>query len=88
MELDVEWGRDTFAAIEAMDDPADGRYALGLIDALSHARRLAVPVMLTAGGADPTCPPTAIETVFRKLPSTRMYCCIDGQGHAHTCRSL
>jgi cephalosporin-C deacetylase-like acetyl esterase len=83
-ELDVEWGHDTFAAIEAMEDPADGWYALGLIDALSHARRLTVPVMLTAGGADPTCPPAAIETVFDKLPLTRMYCYIDGQGHAYT----
>jgi hypothetical protein len=26
----------------------------------------------------------AIETVFHKLPSTRMYCYIDGQGHAYT----
>jgi cephalosporin-C deacetylase-like acetyl esterase len=84
-ELDVEWGSDTsFADIAAMDDPADGWYALGLIDALSHARRLTLPVMLTAGGADSACPPAAIETVFHKLPSTRMYCYIDGQGHAYT----
>lgn len=83
-ELDVEWSRDTIAAIEAMDNPADGWYALGLIDALSHARRLTIPVMFTAGGTDSTCPPSAIETVFHRLPSTRMYCYLDGQGHAYT----
>ena len=83
-EIDIEWGPGTFAAIEAIESPADGWYALGLIDALSHARRLTVPVMLTAGGADLTCPPAAIETVFDKLPSTRMYCFIDGQGHGYT----
>jgi cephalosporin-C deacetylase-like acetyl esterase len=83
-ELDVEWGRDPFAAIAAMDNPADGWYALGLLDALSHARRLTIPVMLASGGADPTCPPEAIETVFARLPSTRMYCYLEGQGHAYT----
>jgi cephalosporin-C deacetylase-like acetyl esterase len=83
-DLDVQWPLDPFAAISAMENPADGWYGLGLIDALSHARRLTVPVMLTAGSMDSGCPSEAIETVFAKLPSTRMYCCIDGQGHAYT----
>jgi cephalosporin-C deacetylase-like acetyl esterase len=77
-------GRDLFAAIKAMGNPADGWYALGLIDGLSHARRLTVPVLLTAGGEDGTCPAAAIETVFARLPSTRLYCYLDGQGHTYT----
>jgi cephalosporin-C deacetylase-like acetyl esterase len=82
--LDVAWGSEAFAAIEAMANPAHGWYALGLIDGLSHARRLTVPVLLTAGGKDLTCPPAAIETVFARLPSSRLYCYLDGQGHAYT----
>jgi len=55
-----------------------------MIDALSHARRLDVPVLLTAGGADVTCLPETISALFERLPSTRSYCYLDGQGHAYT----
>jgi len=67
--LDVEWGQELF-----VENPADGWYALGMIDALSHARRLDVPVLLTAGGADVTCRPETISALFERLPSTRSYC--------------
>lgn len=30
---------------------------LGYVDTLSHAHRINVPVMLSAGGLDNTCPP-------------------------------
>ena len=58
--------------------------ALGFIDTLSHARRLTLPVMLTAGGEDTACPPATIESLFEKLPATRMYCHLHGQEHDYT----
>jgi len=58
--------------------------AVGYVDATSHARRLTMPVLLTAGGADTTCPAEGIFTVFQMLPGTRSYTEIAGQGHAYT----
>jgi cephalosporin-C deacetylase-like acetyl esterase len=83
-KLDVEWGKDIFSSIHAMQNPATGWYALGLIDALSHVRRLTIPVMLVAGGEDTTCPPATIESVFAELGSTRLFYDLDGQGHDYT----
>ena len=48
--------------------------ALGFIDTISHARRLTVPVMLTAGGDDTSCPAALIKSLFDRLPATKMYC--------------
>ena len=83
-DRDVAWGQKLFDSIEAMPNPADGWYALGMIDVLSHARRLTVPVMLTAGGEDVTCLPETIESLFDRLPATRMYCYLQGQEHDYT----
>jgi cephalosporin-C deacetylase-like acetyl esterase len=58
--------------------------ALGFIDTVSHARRLTVPVMLTAGEKDTACPPPTIESLFERLPATRMYCYLHGQEHDYT----
>ena len=59
-------------------------HALGFIDIISHARRLTVPVMLTAGEKDSACPPPTIESLFERLPATRMYCYLHGQEHDYT----
>ena len=45
---------------------------------------MTMPVLLTAGGADVTCPPPTIEALFDKLPTTRLYCHLDGQAHGYT----
>ena len=57
---------------------------LGFVDTLSHAHRLKLPVLLTAGSLDGVCTPEAIHTLFKKLPSTKAYCLLDGQGHDYT----
>ena len=82
--LQVDWGMTAFDGIAAMKNPRDAWYALGLIDALSHARRLTVPVLLTAGGEDMTCPPATIDSLFARLPATKMYCHLNGQAHGYT----
>ncbi len=58
--------------------------ALGLIDTLSHAHRLTMPVLLTAGGADDVCPPPSIRSLFDRLPATRSYSEFSGLGHCYT----
>lgn len=57
--------------LQSLQDQAGGWKALGLVDTLSHAHRLAFPVLLTAGGKDETCPPETIEALFERLPDTR-----------------
>jgi cephalosporin-C deacetylase-like acetyl esterase len=58
--------------------------ALGLVDTISHARRVTVPTLLVAGKADKACTPEAIFSLFERLPGTRSYAEIAGQGHAYT----
>jgi cephalosporin-C deacetylase-like acetyl esterase len=58
--------------------------ALGTIDTTSHAHRLTIPVLLTAGQQDGACPPPSIRSLFDKLPATRCLCELAGQGHAYT----
>jgi cephalosporin-C deacetylase-like acetyl esterase len=70
--------------LKNLSEPEKGWHALGFIDTLSHARRLTVPVLLTAGGSDQTCPPATIESLFHALPGTRSYTYLDGVGHCHT----
>ncbi len=74
-----DWWSDYFDGITA-----EVWRALGFIDALSHARRLTVPVMLTGGEKDTACPAATIESLFAKLPTTRMYCYLHGQEHDYT----
>ncbi len=57
--------------------------ALGFIDTMSHAHRLTLPVLLTAGGADDICPPTSIRALFAQLPGTRSYTEIAGLIHSY-----
>jgi cephalosporin-C deacetylase-like acetyl esterase len=58
--------------------------ALGYVDTISHAHRLAMPVLLTAGSRDGACPPETIEGLFERLPGTKNYTLLAGQGHACT----
>ncbi|MDC7232070.1 MAG: acetylxylan esterase [Spirochaetales bacterium] len=48
-----------------------GWKALGYVDTLSHAYRLTVPVLLTAGGEDDVCPPETVESLNSLLPGIR-----------------
>ncbi len=58
--------------------------ALGHVDVTSHAHRLTMPVLLTAGAEDAACPPPTIRSLFDLLPGTRSYTELAGQGHAYT----
>ncbi len=57
--------------------------ALGLIDTASHAHRLTMPTLLTAGGADTICPTTTIQALSDALPGTRNFTEIQGQAHGY-----
>lgn len=61
---------------------------LGYIDTVSHAHRLTMPVMLSAGGMDTTCPPATVESLFQKLPGTRQYTYLEHQVHTHSRSSM
>jgi len=78
-----------FGALRQVEEqrPADlpaAWKALGTIDTTSHARRLTMPTLLTAGAEDDTCPPPSIRSLFDILPGTRSYTELSGQGHAYT----
>jgi cephalosporin-C deacetylase-like acetyl esterase len=69
--------------IEPLDEPASAWRALGLIDTTQHVHRLDLPVLLTAGGADQTCPPGTIRSLFDRLTHTRAYVEVRGRGHGY-----
>lgn len=71
-------------ALDECDDQVRGWYALGLIDTIRHAHRLDLPVLLTAGGKDGTCPPDTIEALFNSLPGTRSFTYLKEAGHGYT----
>lgn len=71
------------AAERPGDAPAAWR-ALGFVDTLSHAHRLTMPVMLTAGTEDTVCPPDSVRSLFECLPGTRSYTELAGQAHGYT----
>ena len=81
-------GRGAYAlfseALNLVDDKASAWRAAGLIDTLSHVHRLDLPVLLTAGGSDETCPPHTIEALFGRLPGTRSYTYLKDVGHRYT----
>jgi cephalosporin-C deacetylase-like acetyl esterase len=84
LELKPDWAQELAARTAGMPDPAPLWHTLGLLDALSHVHRLAVPVLLTAGDSDETCPRPTIEALFQQLPTTKLYCLLDGQAHGYT----
>ena len=71
--------------------PAAGRTAaavewrqLGLFDTYAHAHRLRLPVLITTGYRDLTCPSPGGEALFRalgRLGATRALCDVEGLGH-------
>ena len=70
--------------LRLVDDEALAWHTAGLIDTLSHVHRLNLPVLLTAGGSDETCPPDTIEALFDRLPGTRSYTYLKDVGHRYT----
>ena len=58
--------------------------ALGHVDTIAHAHRLRMPVLLTAGDEDGTCPLPAIESLFERLPGVRSLLVQPDTGHAGT----
>ncbi len=58
--------------------------AIGFVDTISHAHRLSMPTLLTAGKLDETCTAANIRSLFEMLPGTRSYTELAGQGHAYT----
>lgn len=61
---------------------------LGYIDTISHAHRLTMPVMLSSGGMDETCPPETVERLFALLPGTKQYTYLEHQIHTHSRSSM
>lgn len=71
-------------AKEGPERLAAGWKALGFADTICHAHRLTMPVLLTSGRDDTTCPPETIRALFERLPGTRGYVDLAGQGHEYT----
>lgn len=67
---------------------SDFWYRLGFVDTISHAHRLTMPVMLSAGGADDTCPHETVEHLFQLLPNTKQYTFLEHQVHTHSRESM
>lgn len=72
------------AGMEAVQDEAAGWKALGFVDTISHARRLTVPTLVTAGGRDETCPPETIASLYEILPGARSITYIPDLGHRYS----
>lgn len=70
--------------VRTVDDEDAAWHTAGLIDTMSHVHRLDLPVLLTAGGVDGTCPPHTIEALFARLPGTRSYSYIKDVTHRYT----
>jgi len=73
-----------FNAMSSAEGNAGEWKALGYIDTLSHAHRLRMPTLVSAGELDTTCPPASVESLFEILPGTRSYVYITGQSHGYT----
>lgn len=78
----------THFALAAVQDQSPERLpeawrALGFIDTLSHAHRLTMPTLLTGAELDGNTPIASIRSLFEKLPRTRSYTEIAGQGHGY-----
>jgi len=75
-------------ALALLADPREGWFGLGFVDTLNHARRLDLPVLLTAGSHDRVCPPETVAALFEKLPATRNFCYLAGMSHCYTRESV
>jgi len=81
---DGDSGPGLFDRIGMANDPGVLWRRIGIIDALSHLHRLELPVLLTAGGADTTCPAPTIRSLYDLLPGTKALIFLHGEGHGHT----
>ena len=70
-------------AFEEVKDRQKVFHALGYIDTVSHAHRMQYPVLLTSGGADTTCPPETVHSLFERLPATRSLTHLKNAGHGY-----
>jgi cephalosporin-C deacetylase-like acetyl esterase len=61
-----------------------GWRGMGTIDTISHAHRLTMPTLLTAGKIDMVCPSDTIQALFERLPATRAYMEMAGMAHGYT----
>jgi len=75
-----------FGPLDALPEPDKPRAwrAIGFVDTMSHAHRLTMPTLLTAGGADGVCPPYTIEPLFEALPGTRSFTLMANERHGYT----
>ena len=55
--------------------------ALAMVDAITHAHRLTMPVLLEAGALDEQSQPATIRALFSRLPGTRSYVELSDRGH-------
>lgn len=69
-------------------DAARAARALTFLDTLSHAHRLSMPVLLTAGGQDRLCPVGGIRKLYEKLPGIRALHETPNQGHVYSVEAL
>jgi cephalosporin-C deacetylase-like acetyl esterase len=70
--------------LDAVEDTAAGWKSLGYADTISHARRLTVPTLLTAGALDETCPPETIQSLYEELPGTKSITHVADLGHRYS----
>ena len=61
---------------------------LGFVDTVSHAHRLHIPVMLSSGGQDLTCPSATVEHLFDSLHCTKQYTFLEHGVHTHSRESM
>ena len=68
--------------MNSMSDEAAAWHALGFIDTCNHVSRISFPVLLTAGGADTTCPPDTVKSLYERLSCLKSLTYMPKQGHA------
>lgn len=61
---------------------------LGYVDTLSHAHRLHIPVMLSAGGKDDVCPAATVEKLYAALKTTKQFTFLENGVHTHSRESM
>lgn len=61
---------------------------VGMVDTISHAHRLHLPIMLCAGGKDDVCPANTVEKLFGLLQGTKQYTFLENQVHTHSRSSM
>lgn len=70
--------------LAAVEDREAGWKSLGYVDTVTHAARLTVPVLLTAGGADDVCPSETIKSLYERVPGTKSLTYFNELTHRYT----